>query len=424
MVSASVFGSWLKKGLGQAGVFLEEHDPAPYFEVLLHACLHNATYDAQCECSRISYLWQLIELSRERPFFRDGLMRCLQGTVDDPKKFDWEQVFGLARHFAAVGDGEMRAVMYSAFERLGFEVAGSAAGEFISLDGLDGFVFAASYFDGEQPSPDVWDVRKLISDLEEQVGEKRLPGLLDEAARRNPRTEAAVNAARNHKREHEKAREVGEAKPAPDYETLRARKADLNWASEFRLWARDATAEEILIAGDDFLQGADEAKLLQFLRALHRRPFPGSPDRLLALSDDERKHIRWAAVLALEKICQPNVRRRALELLGSPDRFEDGARMLVSNYQSGDFRILNELLRRSLTDEEFHELGFSVQALLDRELIPGAEELLLLLYEKGPCSNCHEDVVEFLIEMDKVPEWMRRECQFDANVAIGELVRR
>jgi len=89
--------------------------------------------------------------------------------------------------------------------------------------------------------------------------------------------------------------------------------------------------------------------------------------------------------------------------------------MLVSNYESGDFRILEDLLRQPMTDDEFHDLGFSVEYILKRNSTSDAEASLLLLYEKTPCSNCRESFVRFLINMDKIPDWMRSECRYDAN---------
>ena len=204
---------------------------------------------------------------------------------------------------------------------------------------------------------------------------------------------------------------------------LKARPFNSSWASEMRDWSTTATPEEIKVAGNDFLFNEEEEKTWGFLRILNRRPFPGDPLRLLALSYDHSERVRRAAVIALSNVTHADVRRRAHELLQSKDRFMDGTRMLVSNYEPGDLRILEDLLRQQLTDAEIHSLGFSIEYMLKKNSTVDAEGALILLYEKNPCSNCRENFVCCLIKLDRIPDWMRNECRYDANSGTSEVVR-
>jgi hypothetical protein len=156
---------------------------------------------------------------------------------------------------------------------------------------------------------------------------------------------------------------------------------------------------------------------------LEDRPFSGNPARLLALADDRRERIRRAAVAALSNVSHPDVRSRAEALLQSNDRFTDGASMLAGNYEPGDFGVLQDLLSRPITEREYHDLGFSVGNILERHPTTDAEGSLLLLYENNPCSNCRRACVRFLIDMKKIPEWMRIECRYDANADMIEAVQ-
>ncbi|MDR3293801.1 MAG: hypothetical protein LBT20_06860, partial [Clostridiales bacterium] len=48
-------------GLGSALVWLKScPDPMYYRDIVLYACVHNTTYDAQCEGTREVYLYQAI----------------------------------------------------------------------------------------------------------------------------------------------------------------------------------------------------------------------------------------------------------------------------------------------------------------------------------------------------------------------------
>jgi len=423
LVDVSTFESWLAKGLGRSAVFLENHDPASYLNALLYACIHNVTYDAQCEDGRTPYLWRLIQLSKHQAFFQNQVSKYLTEKHDSPDECDWAQLFGLARLFAAEGNAQMRRVMYSAFERLGFEIAGvSSAEEFIALDGFDGFVFAASRFDIRHPDNELWEIGSLISDLEDRLGKEQSSLLIAQAARRNQNLATVIEAVQQRERKIDEENADYKSRVSPTYLELKVQRSNSSWASELRRWSTTATPEEIKVAGDDFLFDEDGEKVWGFLRILNRRPFPGNPMQLLVLADDQRERVRRAAVIALSNVTHPDVRRRAQVLLQSKDRFADGARMLVSNYESGDFRILEDLLRQPMTHHEFHDLGFSVEYILKRNSTPDAEAALLLLYEKDPCSNCRESFVRFLINMNKIPDWMRSECRYDANAGTIEAV--
>jgi hypothetical protein len=141
------FESWLRQGLGRAVTFLAEHREVPYRKAVLHACLHNVTYDAQLEEGRSEYLWMLIEHSGDRKFFRDAVLQHLRQPSQE-SEYEWSQIFYIAQQFATEGDSEMRQAMYSAFNLLRFSEAGAcSATSLIHLDAWEGFVFAIDRFD-------------------------------------------------------------------------------------------------------------------------------------------------------------------------------------------------------------------------------------------------------------------------------------
>jgi len=151
------------------------------------------------------------------------------------------------------------------------------------------------------------------------------------------------------------------------------------------------------------------------LRVFAHRPFPGDVSRLLELSDSDHERVRRAAVVALSRIKDSRVRSRALVLLRSSERFTDGVDLLESNYEAGDFRIFEDLFTRSLTPGELHGIGMSIRHIVDKNVWPELEKVLLSLYEAGPCSLCRTEFVEALIELERLPDFIRNEGQFDAE---------
>jgi len=416
-----LFESWLRKGLGRAVTFLTSNNGAPYRDAILNACLHNITYDP-CEEGRGEYLWMLIQHSGDRNLFRDAVFQHLTQPPDKTDEYDWAQIFHLAKQFASEGDSDMRLAMYSGFDLLGFDTAGvSSATSLINLDVLGGFVFAVKRFDTSSPEDDWWIIGSLISDLEDRVGKQEADQLIASAVAADVSIENVIGAHRRYKEELTKA-SVRANSEQVDFQALKDMPGESSWAWLFLRWALKTTPEELSAATSHFLSDASPEKVLGCLRVFAHRPFPGDVCRLLELSESDHERVRRAAVVALSKIKDPSVRGRALVLSQSDERFGDGIELLESNYQAGDFRIFEDLFTRSLTPDEIHGVGMSIHNIVDNNVWPELENVLLFLYEAGPCSMCRIEFVDALVELEKLPDFIRDECQFDAEPATRRAV--
>jgi len=73
--------------------------------------------------------------------------------------------------------------------------------------------------------------------------------------------------------------------------------------------------------------------------------------------------------------------------------------------------------------EDLHHFGMGLRKMLEAHCPIEAEQCLLLLYENGPCSLCRSAFVKHLIALQRLPDWMRNECRFDAETEIRKLVQ-
>lgn len=426
-IDIPAFQGWLAKGHGRAARLLQKHGVAPYREALLHACTHHLGYDKQSEDSRAPYLWKLIELSKERPFFHKGLLFALKEHGRERDDYDWSQIFALARHFVLQNDKEMKQAMYSAFEALGFDKAGvSSADHLVRLDGVEGFLFVVRQYAIEDSSREGWELDSLMSELEECIGKEEAGKIIAEKAQADPKLGPLLQAVIEHRRlwDEGKARQE---KPAPTvgYSVIKSqieKMSNTYWPEGLHAWSKSATAEELKAAADDLLAEKDARKLQAYFRIFRNLPFPGDIDGLLAFVDDEREKVRHFAVSAASNVSNPAVRRKALALLNSPERAGHGAELLQSNFQAGDFSLIEQALQRTGDIDVIHDLGFAVRRILEKNLTPDAEKALLVLYEKNPCALCRADCVRFLLVLEKLPEWMRHECAYDADGDTVKLV--
>lgn len=400
-------------------MLFKETDSTPYHQALLDACLKDLAYDSQCEEGRAPYLWRIIALSKNRNFFRNGILKALQNCGDlGGQQPYWRQVFGLARYFSAENDQDMKKAMYAAFESLGFDGAGdSAAEQLIHLDGIDGFSKVMTQFDSAGELRDEWEFFSLVDALAESIGKDEALSILTEKALGDERLHHLLKAFHEHQiLLSGKSADKTISDQPESYDVLKGRLSEKKFTlTHFSRWSKTATQEELKVAADDLLDEKDEHRLRSYLFIFKDIPFPSSVNGLLSLADDERKFVKHGAIQALRNASHPLVRQRALELLNSPVRASDGVALLCSNLESGDFSLIEAALLQASTDEQLHDLGFSVRYIIEKSLTPEAENALLILYEKNPCSLCRSDCVRYLIELRKLPDWLCAECRYDAD---------
>ena len=100
----------------------------------------------------------------------------------------------------------------------------------------------------------------------------------------------------------------------------------------------------------------------------------------------------------------------------------DGLQMLIENYKPSDEEALLAKLESIEIKEEnekyWHHIGCVI--LEHDETLPVS--ILMWVYDTTLCSFCRQSVVEKLIESDALPDSVRNECMWDANLELRELV--
>jgi hypothetical protein len=421
MVELSEFNDWLRKGLGRAVIYLKTHDPQPCREALLHACLYNLAYDSQCEGSRETYLLDLIRVSEDREYFRNRFWDALVTTHEDSEEVDLGQVMELARNFAAEGDREMRKAMYEAVLREGFECAGCLYSDLIKLDGLFALKFAADNFPAQISDGALWQVNCLVSVLQERDGERVANDAIWFAAETSPRLAQMLEKAQVHRSGSELPKRKGKRL---DYAALK-QAIEERGDRAFGLaigWGRTASPDELQLAATDLLLEEDEKRLVAYLSIFRFQRFPRPIARLLELAHSNNVRLTGGAVSALSQLTDPEIRKVALQFLDVPGKRGHGADLLANNYAPGDFHLIEARLRELMGTDEIHHFEMGVRHLAEVHCPEEAANCFLLLYEKGPCSLCRGEIVERLISLSRLPDWMKEECRYDSDTDTRKLV--
>lgn len=414
MTDPAAFLRCLEKGLGRAHLILQSEDPAPFREVLRSACLEDPGFFTVSATERAQYFFELIALSGEPGFFLPGIIGELQTPGPEQHWTDRQFLFGLLRRFAVRGFGEAREAMYSALSRFDYE--SQSATELVRLDGEQGLAFAGEQLlrcGSDNLSSEQFD---LLAALRET----------DPAAFERQRTQPAAPWVSAALAEHSSftIRDAAcEPPPNKPYAEIRRRILEEDKSVVgLAIWGERATESELLLAADDLLLETEPERLLHYLRIFSARPFPHGHEAILPLARHEDEKVAWAAVMALSWFTHPHVRALGEEFSLQADRRCESIRLLARNSRPEDYALIEEWLDVELDYSDYHGLTFAATAYIEANLVPAAAASLIHLYEHGACEYCRERVVQHLLSLNCLPDWMRAECRYDAVAGIRALM--
>ena len=400
------FEDWLRKGLGRAVVHLKSHDSEPYRAAIVHACTHNLAYDPQCEDTRAQYCIDLIQTSSDVQFYRDGLLQTIVNAqpIADDSEFDLGQIYAVAAHFA--NDAAIRTAMYATFHRLGFAEAGLACAEqLIKLDGLDALLIACETFSQVDADDRPWMFGQMLAALNQK---QPLPETLKQFA-----LEWQADQAR--------PRTTGPTRLT--YPEVKARIIQQGRKAGMLFWTKHATIEELHCLANDLLAESDPDRLYGYLRMFHRQEFPQDPARLLELAGSTDVDIARVARHALANSSHPCVRPLALELAPDPENWGLVLKLLSKNRDPSDYPLMERFLAEPADNDHADWLMGQVLDYIAIEPRLEAIPALIQIYEKSPCGICRKKAVEQLLALNALPNWLRNECLYDANMHIRNITQ-
>jgi hypothetical protein len=180
------------------------------------------------------------------------------------------------------------------------------------------------------------------------------------------------------------------------------------------------TPKELEYALRQLLKATNPGKQLCLLAAFARETMPRLEPRLFSLFDSPLHLVRCGAATAFERMTDPLVRAKGLELIARAPDFNDwylGIGLLEKNYQLEDEALLLRTLESIPADIDIHELHAIVMSLID--LVASNAEfsfdsIPLWVYENSPCPHCRRRSVEQMIERSIATKNLLEECLDDS----------
>jgi len=356
------FARSLRSGRGNAVLHLQTHDAAPYRDVILNTCLHCVAFDPLSNGYRADYLFEIVTLTGDVPFYRERILAAL--PLASYENYDRAQAFDLVARFAAQGDEEARTLLYTTYSDSVTDAEGAVGDNaIIKLDGVQGFLFVTDAL-GRLLTDTTDEVDEmLVYALKERVPDADLTAIRTQAEHNQPYAAAyiaRIQAQTAEQERNQQERNAAETMPSlfDELESLFTTEIGKRYSSKLVRWGRRASDEDRRKAAEALIIETDPARQIAYARLFMYIPFPLDPAKLIAMAESGDDDLMRAAVKAIGTMQHPEQRALALRLLAIPQWGYHAGKLLVANHEDGDETLVMSALIARLSDEDaFHDLG-------------------------------------------------------------------
>lgn len=392
---------------------MRQHPESLFAKDIYRACLNNPDFDPQCSGSRAQYLFELIELLKNKDVFKAKLIKKFADSTKD--SFSWQQLFDLMKLFAQSGNTLAKEAVYKKFRYFtarGENYLGNR--EIVDLDGLQGLLFVVSekgkWF---SQHPKDWEHHYFIESVQEKFPDTDIWKFLCAQARKNKYIKTFVDVIKKYR-----LRQV-QPQERLSYEAI-THLINKNKGKGIAIgsWVRTAKREDLVRFAEDLICEKDEQLIRLRLRAFTITEFPLDYQQLFQFLDSKDKRNKSLALRALSLFKSEELRNMALKNLRKGKFLWEYLKILARNYRSKDAALIEKIIVSTDDEVEFHSMGgSSIKELYLNNKPPqkGIKKVLLDSYERGYCALCREEIIEIMIQYKLLPKYIQEEAQWDCN---------
>lgn len=410
----------LKRGTGEAYLIAKENPTIDFSTYVIKGALRNYAYDGQSEPSRAQYIFDLYSLSDKKDKIRNAIIKGLATEQEDT--WSLTHLFDLAKLFAQQGDQEMRQAIYDRFcdnpiegsDWVGFS-------EILELDGLQGLLFIAEKF-GKfiEQNPDDWQDDWIIRYFQEKNPDLDVNKVLENLAKENGHIHIYLENVKRTKASQE------EHKPKPTkFKDIIDEVLNSNPYLSFRR-RHDLTESEIKTIAQRLVKEKDKKLKEKLLFVFMYYKFPLDSDFILNLAQkktDYKTRINEFAVSALKFLKSDKIRQFGLDKLDCSKKPYQFVEILTSNYQTGDYKVLTDIVQKSKNEHIIENLARSYVDIFKANKTKECKEPLEALYNKMNCGIHRNDIVRLLIENNVISDKMKNEIKFDSDLETRDKIK-
>ncbi len=413
-----MFRSSIKRGTGEAHLIMQKYLTIDFSTDIIKASLKNYAYDGQTEGSRVSYLFELIALSKQQ----DKILKAILKGLATERKDTWslDQLFDLAAIFAKQGDTEARRAIYENFQKRPIPHSDWLGEEVImNIDGIEGLKYIASV-KGKilAADPEQWEDSWTVDSFQKKHPTINVYKELEHASKHNKNIKVYLDTI---KKDKAKFREW--KRPRYNYEIVTERIHSNVFVPLPPVAVKELKSSDIRKLADDFLKEKDRVKLEKYMRVFDVVKFPYDYQPILSLAKSEKEKDRLVkyACASLKYFKGSDIRKFAVDRLARIRIPGDYLDLLVSNYKKGDDRLLTDIVNRSRNENDVHNLVWSYINIYQTNRTKECRKPLEAIYKKLTCGIHRAEIVQILIDNKVLSKQLRREIKFDSYEEVRQL---
>lgn len=414
------FYNSLKRGTGEAYLLVRDNPKIDFSNHIIKGALNIYAYDGQSEGDRAKYIFDIISISKHQDKIHKAVLQGLATEKDDT--WNLTHLFALAKLYAQHNDTEVKQAIYDRF--LNNPVEGSdwvGAYEILELDGLNGLFYVAEKF-GEyiEQNPDDWQDDWIIKRFQEENESIKVYEELKKKARTNKFIRIYLDNIKRTKAIQEKHK----TKPTK-YKDIIDEILNSKPFISFRR-KRNLTEEEINLVAKQLISETDKSNIERLLYIFDFYKFPYDSQIILDLAKQKptsKNRIVEYAIYALKHLKSNYIRNFALDKIQNSKNPIGYLEILVSNYKSGDFKLLSEIANKTKSEHKIEQLAGIYSDIYKANKTKECKEPLEILYNKMNCAIHRKGIVEILIENKVLTEKIKQEIKFDCDLETRKLTK-
>ena len=389
------FFNSLKRGTGEAYLIAKNHPEIDFSKQIIKGVLNIFAYDGQCEGNRAQYIFDIISVSKQKDKIRKAVIQGLATEQNDT--WNLTHLFALAKLYAEQNDTEVKQAIYDRFLNNPIESSDwVGAYEILELDGLNGLLYVAEKFGKYiEQNPDDWQDDWIIKRFQEENEDIKVSKELKKKARTNSFIRIYLNNIERTKASQEKHK-TKPTKYKDIIDEVLNSKPRISFVRKRKL-----TEVEVNKVAKQLIDETNKSNIEKLLDIFDFYKFPYDSQTILDFAKQKRTNknrIVENAIDALKHLKSKGIRNFAVDKIQTAKNPIDYLEILVSNYKSGDFKLLSEIAIKTSNEHKVERLAGIYTDIFKANKTKECKQPLEILYDKMNCAIHRNGIVEILIE--------------------------
>lgn len=408
----------LKRGTGEAYLIVKNNPDIDFSNQLTKGVLNIYAYDGQSEGDRAQYIFDIISISKQKDKIRKAVLQGLATEKDNT--WNLTHLFAIAKLYAQQNDTELKQAIYDRFLSNPIEASDwVGAYEILELDGLNGLFYVAEKFGKYiELNPDDWQDDSIISHFQEENKKINAFKELEKKSKTNKLIRIYLNNIKRSKASQEK----NKTNPTKYKDILDEVLNSKPHLSFFR--KKNLNDDEVNQIAMRLIDETDKSNIERLLDIFEFYKFPLDSQVVLDLAKQKptnKNRIVKYAIFALKHLKSKDIRYFALDNIQNSKNPIEYLEILVSNYKSGDFKLLSEIANKTNNEHKIEQLAGIYSDIYKANKTKECKEPFEILYRKMNCAIHRKGIIEILNENKVLSDQIKNEIKFDCYLDTRKL---